>query len=51
MKKIALNKETVRKLTESELKDAQGGIVFACKMQITETATEITCGGKTCKYC
>ena len=39
MKKIALNKETVRKLTNNDLRGAKGGYVEPCEAPYTKPDT------------
>ena len=56
MKKIALNKDTLRKLDDSELRYAQGGDVPICQAGTVTGAdcigpTDMTCKGKTCVMC
>ena len=48
MKKIALNKETVRKLTHNDLKGAVGGYVEPCEYPITKVPTVVTCVVSVC---
>lgn len=48
MKKIALNKETVRKLTHNDLKGAIGGLVVPCKATVTVENSVAICPTLTC---
>ena len=58
MKKIALNKETVRKLNDRQLEQANGGKpkpppicdthVTLCELPYTCIPTVVTCAGATC---
>lgn len=43
MKKIALNKETVRRLNDNDLKEAIGGYVEPCKATVTVEYSVIIC--------
>lgn len=56
MKKIALNKETLRQLDDNELSHAQGGDVPICERGTVTGVTcvgptDLTCKGKTCVMC
>ena len=56
MKKIALNRETLRKLEDSELHRALGGDVPICQAGTVTGVTcvgptDLTCKGKTCRFC